>query len=645
MPSGYTVTNRSTTGCYTCKRRKKKCDERQPTCLRCEKAGKECEGYASLENPDSRGLMRRTRLAPAPSHTTEKTTSSSKPPENRTAPSASFNAANLPPVSQFISHEYPYYVPPDPRSDHWDFDRLVALRLIDQQHISSYDSPSPPSSSSSVDPVQYYPPANPPSRVHPYPPQSSLFVVPRGSNQSQTSYGLVPLESHRPEPIQSWRAGIVYGPTWLPPSPTTSSDEDEKSVPTEDDDPEGAKIADAMCTVPVLNASTQNNALPFVLQCYARWVNFVVFDPLRVVGAMKDSVIHQFSTSEAARSRIILLANILGMLGKSPGSTSRNTSIVEALTTEAHRAIKRFQEKDPDPRREMDMDDASKALDLMMEMIIIKRLTSPLATVLTLMEVAAPVFRRACPDPPKQLVNLPNILLSRNINLQNFVVIDILLSVTMARPMLFKYDTTYTPDTYRRMMSGECGFEWLYGIPDQFIILFAWINSLAEDYGPSVDPQHVVRIEESIREAKTRALSSPGADPVRTIRRTAVQECWRQTMYAYLYLVLCGARADDPRVVKAVKSFARLVNGVEAGRNPDFFLFIPIITIGAFLQREQDRELIRSRLLGLRECSIPGIAGNVCLRALAEVWKQADLKQQAPKWSDLTAAYYRLIHV
>ncbi|CAE6438855.1 unnamed protein product [Rhizoctonia solani] len=64
MPSGYTVTNRSTTGCYTCKRRKKKCDERQPTCFRCEKAGKECEGYASLENPDSRGLMRRTRLAP-----------------------------------------------------------------------------------------------------------------------------------------------------------------------------------------------------------------------------------------------------------------------------------------------------------------------------------------------------------------------------------------------------------------------------------------------------------------------------------------------------------------------------------------------------------------------------------------------------
>ncbi|KAH7337516.1 fungal-specific transcription factor domain-containing protein, partial [Rhizoctonia solani] len=639
MPSGYSVTNRSTTGCYTCKRRKKKCDERQPTCLRCEKAGKECEGYASLENPDSRGLMRRTRLAP--SHAAGGASSLSKPSENRTA-SSSANNTHIPPAPPISSQEYPYG-PLDHQNNHWDVDRVVALGLIDQQRVSSYESPSPPSSASSFDPVHYYTPTNPPSRAHPYPPQTSLFLLPREANRSLASSKLVS-SAIRHEPIQSMGAGAVYGPAYPPPSPATSSDEDEKSSPTEDEDPEGVRIASVMCTVPVLDSNTPNNALPFVLQCYARWVNFVVFDPLRVIDAMKDSVINQFSSSESARSRIILVANILGVLGKST-NTSRSTSIVESLTTEAHRAIMRFRDNKPESRREIDMYNASKALDLMMEMILIKRFASPLATVLTLMEFAAPVFRRACPDPPQQLVNLPSILLSGNINLQNFVVIDILLSVTMARPMLFKYDTSYTPDTYHRMMSGECGFEWLYGIPDQFIVLFAWINSLAEDYGSNVDPQHVSRIEDQIRDAKTRSSSSPAADPVRTIRRAAVQECWRQAMYAYLYLVLCKARADDPRIKKAAKSFVRLVGGVEAGRNPDFFLFIPIITIGAFLQKEQDRDLIRTRLLGLRECSIPGVAGNVCLRALTEVWEQADMKQQAPKWSDLTAAYYRLIHV
>ncbi|KAF8685053.1 hypothetical protein RHS04_01014 [Rhizoctonia solani] len=625
MPSGYTVTNRSTTGCYTCKRRKKKCDERQPTCLRCEKAGKECEGYAPLENPDSRGLMRRTRLAP--SHGFGRANGLTKGLENRPG-SSSRNTTSVPPVPHIVSHEHPYQAYPHPQTDAEDPYRTANVPYIDQRRISLQDSPSPPSSSSSFDPVQYYPPANPPPRAHPYP-QSLVVSSRQGSNQYQGLYRPAPPGSYRPQPIQTGKAGVVYGPFW-PSSPTTSSDGDERSAQPEEEDPESAQINQVMCTTPVLDANTRSNALAFVLQCYARWVNFVVFDPLWVVGAMKENVIKQFSNSEAARSRIILVANILGVLGKSPGNTPRSTSIVETLTTEAHGIINRFKQRTPTPEREM---------------ILIKRFASPLATVLELMEVAAPVFRRACPDSPEQLVNLPNVLLSGNVNLQNFVVIDILLSVTMARPMLFKYDTTYTPNTFHRLMDGECGFEWLYGIPDQFIVLFAWINSLAEDYGPNVDPQHIARIEDQIRDAKTKSSASPSSDPIRAIRRIAVQECWRQTMYAYLYLVLCGACADDPRIMKAVRSFIRLVDGVEPGRNPDFFLFIPIITIGAFVQRDQDREVIRRRLLGLRECSITGVAGNVCLRALTHVWSQADVGQRAPGWGDLSAAYYSLIRV
>lgn len=36
---------RSKTGCITCRRRKKKCDERKPTCVHCEKNNVQCEGY------------------------------------------------------------------------------------------------------------------------------------------------------------------------------------------------------------------------------------------------------------------------------------------------------------------------------------------------------------------------------------------------------------------------------------------------------------------------------------------------------------------------------------------------------------------------------------------------------------------------
>ncbi|KAF2767800.1 hypothetical protein EJ03DRAFT_365124 [Teratosphaeria nubilosa] len=42
-----TPRSKTFTGCWTCRRRKKKCDERRPNCLRCEQRGYECEGYGT----------------------------------------------------------------------------------------------------------------------------------------------------------------------------------------------------------------------------------------------------------------------------------------------------------------------------------------------------------------------------------------------------------------------------------------------------------------------------------------------------------------------------------------------------------------------------------------------------------------------
>ncbi|KAH9828077.1 Component of the argr regulatory complex [Teratosphaeria destructans] len=42
-----TPRSKTFTGCWTCRRRKKKCDERRPDCLRCEQRGQECEGYGA----------------------------------------------------------------------------------------------------------------------------------------------------------------------------------------------------------------------------------------------------------------------------------------------------------------------------------------------------------------------------------------------------------------------------------------------------------------------------------------------------------------------------------------------------------------------------------------------------------------------
>ncbi|KIV78505.1 hypothetical protein PV11_10215 [Exophiala sideris] len=43
--------NRTKTGCITCRNRKKKCDERKPFCLNCIKGGFECKGYPTPKGP------------------------------------------------------------------------------------------------------------------------------------------------------------------------------------------------------------------------------------------------------------------------------------------------------------------------------------------------------------------------------------------------------------------------------------------------------------------------------------------------------------------------------------------------------------------------------------------------------------------
>jgi hypothetical protein len=158
-----------------------------------------------------------------------------------------------------------------------------------------------------------------------------------------------------------------------------------------------------------------------------------------------------------------------------------------------------------------------------------------------LMQDAAPVFRRACPEPPDQPVNLPNALLNPDLTVRYFSAGDVMASVVTARPQLFKYDVSHTPETAERLMNAEFGLQWLHGFPNQFVILLALISGLHEDIGTHVDPHIVSDIEEQIRSV-TFPPALVSSDPFLGISRLVVLECWRQAVYIYLYMVrVCSA--------------------------------------------------------------------------------------------------------
>lgn len=184
-------------------------------------------------------------------------------------------------------------------------------------------------------------------------------------------------------------------------------------------------------------------------------------------------------------------------------------------------------------------------LRLSLQTIFIHFHSSPFLTILHLMRHTAPVFRHACPEPVSQFPNLPNMFLEPGFYRRYFAAIDVLLSVTSARPMLFRYDVTCPPSFFNQEYPLEYGLEWAHGTPDQFIVLFAWINGLVEDSlanGVAVDPECVARIEDQVKNG-THVRDFPNSDPVLRIGRVVVREYWRQAVLVYLYMVSrCASR-------------------------------------------------------------------------------------------------------
>lgn len=529
---------------------------------------------------------------------------------------ATWHASLVPPVSST-----PFRSPPEYLGD-------TQTRLADPRGILTNGRPERHSSS-------------PGSGSHPSPDWQAAIthMTPGQASLFQALFSLARPEDDIPSNSNATHlpatCSSVSFPTFLH-DDAVVEDEDEDNR----HDPEG--VARILCDIPGMDSSVQSNTLAFVLESYARWFTLTVFDPLRIVHQAKQNIIRQFSRSESDRMRIILVANAFRELGRTLEPCPKGLSIISALRACIHNGIALFNSNEPSSIRELDMRDASMALENMLEVILVHFYSTTLPTIIRLMQDAAPVFRRACSEPFNQLPNLPNILLEPELHKRYFAVIDVALSVTAARPMFFRYDVTHPPDFFDQRLPSDYGLEWLHGIPDKFVVLFAKINALREDFGTNVDPQVVAEIETHVLEA---TLYSMSEDPLLKVSRLVVQESWRQATLIYLYMVLCGAHAKDPRIELALKKFMQIIESLQAGRHPDAFIFIAMIVAGVAAHKPTDRDKLRRRMLGTRECSVIGIVGNDSVRVLDDLWARMDEERRAAVWDDFRMSNERIVAV
>ncbi|KAJ1310628.1 hypothetical protein OPQ81_009157 [Rhizoctonia solani] len=587
---------RSTTGCTFCKARRKKCDETKPQCLRCQASGRRC-AYEYVEYPESEA-HRIKRTKPGPRTTSEQMARAlaNAPFSPSGTSSSSLSTHSRPGESTTLIDSFP--------SKTWN---------------KSYNNRNLARPRGVVDPL-------PLSSINPVPSQRPSDI--NSLNTSLISRG------HLRFPISV--TGVYDSSSTSRTLTLYDLDEDDK----DDDDPEGVRVL--LCISPTVDKNVKENSLPFVLNCYARWAIARVFEPLKVVHALRDQVIDHFS-SEDTRARTILIANVMVIFAKNLVVDSRGKSILNHLVLTVRSSGSTFMATPPSFVPAQDRQNAMCILDSMLEIFSLQTSTQSSAACLQLLDDAAPVFRRACSEPPGKLVNLPNILLTPSLNLRHFATIDIMKSVNTGRATYFQYEVPFSLELCEQMyqMQERYSLQWLHGSPDQFVLLLAWINSLCETPGARDNPKLITWIETNLPLIKVAVNESN--DPSLRICRMMVQECWRFAVLIYLHMALCRASAWDPRVVRAQKGFMRLLRGVKPNRHPDAYLYTPVVVAGIATIEERDRDTLRQRMLNVRECAERGTTGNDILVMLEDVWARTRGEGRAAVWSDLRVANEALL--
>ncbi|KAH7345526.1 hypothetical protein B0J17DRAFT_42509 [Rhizoctonia solani] len=261
------------------------------------------------------------------------------------------------------------------------------------------------------------------------------------------------------------------------------------------------------------------------------------------------------------------------------------------------------------------------------------------------MREAAPVFRRACPEPMNQLVHLPGILLHPNANMRHYPVMDVYFSIITGLPTNLKYDTSFRSpvDTSVLYIDNHLGLSWLYGQPDSITLILARTNSLYQEFGTSVDASIIQAIEKDIY--SFRAISGCSPDPSLLVMRLVVQECWRQVAYIYLYMTLCNTDALDHRVQTAQQRLMKLINDTKPAPALDMHLAPCLGIAGVVTHQPTERKAMLLRLRGLPECSRPESCFNSCIRILEELWRQTDSEHRPANWLDFRLATLRVLGI
>ncbi|KAH7336001.1 fungal-specific transcription factor domain-containing protein [Rhizoctonia solani] len=209
---------------------------------------------------------------------------------------------------------------------------------------------------------------------------------------------------------------------------------------------------------------------------------------------------------------------------------------------------------------------------------------------------------------------------------------DTLSSMALARPTLLDYDPNGRDlsSLPRRddVLELDRGVEWLFGCPDVLIVLVARISTLRHArLSPEERTTRGIEIEQLVRSVQFRPVQAKTS--TLRVARLAAQEACRHAAILYIHHAIFKSDASHPIVRDSVKTMIRIASILKPGFNPDCFIPVPYFIAGTFAESERDRRFLRSRVLS---CGNERFLRNLAA-TLDELWKETDATGRLANWS------------
>ncbi|KAL5633972.1 hypothetical protein ACGC1H_005980 [Rhizoctonia solani] len=246
------------------------------------------------------------------------------------------------------------------------------------------------------------------------------------------------------------------------------------------------------------------------------------------------------------------------------------------------------------------------------------------------------------PNHNSTLIPMAHILSSARCELGNFIIMDTLYSMAYNHPQLIEYDTAFTslPDELY-----SCS--WVHGCPTEFQLALAEINTCRDGKMTSTGRDWRA-IEQSLLTWESRPTSQAAEwESWMVVAWLAVQESWRHALLAYLYMALCGASSDDPRVQASVRQILRIVKTVKKPERPvaSVHFFAQYFIVGVCARTEAQRVLVRDKLTNMSESRNWLVHGNIFVPVLKHLWTGAGAGGRPIKWEDYAFSRERVLPV